>query len=39
MFPRYEDNKPHLQNEFVNCPWDKSTGMEPAELEKQMYAL
>lgn len=39
MFPRYEENKPHLQNEFVNCMWDKSTGMEPAELEKQMYAL
>ena len=39
MFTRYEDNKAYLQNEFVNCPWDESTGMHPDDLEKQMNAL
>lgn len=39
MFPRYEENKVYMQNEFVNCPWDESTGMHPNDLEKQMNAL
>jgi len=39
MFPRYEENRGYLQNEFVNCPWDESTGMNPDELEKQINAL
>lgn len=39
MFPRYKDNKIYLHNEFVNCPWDESTGMNPVCLEKQMNAL
>ena len=39
MFPAYDENKQYLQNEFTDCQWDVSTGLDPAVLERQINEL